>query len=279
MNGTRRVLVASALALVPPLSLALALSPVASSRRPTAFPNSVPIQRDDLNVIVRQTGQTAPAAAAIGVPAHCACRHDFAQAFAMDPLPLGTSRANSGLLKLTCPHLVRAVDVLEDEGVMSRLNAALKASAELRDAAMGAHAVHADARRDILRDPRDLIAVRSKLGERGAEAFLSAGVAGSSEKTAAIDVKCLHAWLADRLFRGQGESPLGDSVERELRNRGVKIGGTEACRLLCDPGSDMMPLPPKPRNRQRLRTGKETARRKRRKYREKSDVGSGPELC
>ena len=120
-----------------------------------------------------------------------------------------------------------------------------------------------------------------KLGERGAEAFLSSGVAGASAGST-DDVKCLHAWLGDYLFRGlpaeEGEGDdaaddndiptsisMGHAVVQLLKERGVDISGTESCKPLCDPSSNAAPLPPRPRNKQRLKTGKEIARRKRRR--------------
>ena len=199
----------------------------------------------------------------------------------------------SGLLKLSCPHLVRAVDELEDEGGIGAMNDIVKGSEELQRSMVLTHELHAKVRRDMLEDvdakmnggDADEQAVgamndilRQKLGERGAEAFLSSGVAGASAGST-DDVKCLHAWLGDYLFRGvqeEGEDDdkdadiaasiaMGHAVVQALKERGVDISGTESCKSLCDPSSNAAPLPPRPRNKQRLKTGKENARRKRRR--------------
>ena len=134
----------------------------------------------------------------------------------MDPFPANGRRINSGLVKLSCPHLVRAVDELEDEGGIGAMNDIVKGSEELQRSMVLTHELHAKVRRDMLEDvdakmnggDADEQAVgamndilRQKLGERGAEAFLSSGVAGSSAGST-DDVKCLHAWLGDYLFRG-----------------------------------------------------------------------------
>uniref|UniRef100_A0A7S4MAG0 Uncharacterized protein n=1 Tax=Odontella aurita TaxID=265563 RepID=A0A7S4MAG0_9STRA len=277
------------LMMVPPLAMCPSSS-WGQSARPTGFPNSVPVLPADLDVLVRQTGQAAPTRAAIGLPSTCRCRHGFPQAFALDPLPAGSGRANSGLLKLTCPHLVNAVDDLEDDGGIVTFNERLavcppdgvgdEERRRLRNSAAEAHTVHASMRRDMLSSNDDLEALCSKLGERGAEAFLGSGVAGAAEGTfgsddgVAGDVKCLHAWLADYLFRGlEGDSALlGSAVGAELEMRGIDLNGTAACNAACDPcfkGSNVPP-PPKPRNKQRLRTGKEIARRRRRREEEKA---------
>jgi hypothetical protein len=237
------------------------------SKRKTAFPNSIPVQQSDVESFLRQTGQISPAKAAIGVPSSCTCRHGFPQAFAMDPIHAG--RANSGLLKLTCPYLVRAVDNLEDEGMISLFNERLKENNSLQRATDDAHAVHAASRKELL-DSKEMDAVRLKLGERGTTAFLEAGVAAAS--AGSTDVKCLHAWLADSLFRGDTASPMGEAVAKELLDRGVDLTGVLTCNAACDPRSGTTPEPPVPRNKQRLKRGKEIARRERRKTEDDNDT-------
>ena len=283
----------------PPFANALSTGTAPSTATGTchaAFPGSQPTTEHDKSVLRRQTGQTAPAEAAIGVPSACSCCHGFPQAFAMDPFPANGRRINSGLVKLSCPHLVRAVDELEDEGGIGAINDIVKGSEELQRSMVLTHELHAKVRRDMLEDvdakmnggDADEQAVgamndilRQKLGERGAEAFLSSGVAGSSAGST-DDVKCLHAWLGDYLFRGATEDEddtanvptsiaMGRAVAQRLKERGVDISGTESCRSLCDPSSNAAPLPPRPRNKQRLKTGKEIARRKRRRKEDEAE--------
>lgn len=305
------------------------------SRRPTVFPNSVGVGEENIKVLVRQTGQTKPSEAAIGIPKTCSCRHGFPQVFAMDPLPHPDGkRMNSGLLKLTCPLLVRAVDDMEDEGFLQRWNAELLGwadhevdevnptedemeiqrtshkeksmnASDWQQAVHEGHQVHAAARARLLQSPDDFRTIQTKLGDRGAQAFFNAGVAGAtclssppslllaSPCTDSVtstagrvekyqDLKCLHAWLGDYLFRGPTASPVGAKVAKELSVRGVDITGTPHCWAQCSKnhmdnreGTSMsdqgnksnMPTisPPKPRNKQRLKTGKEVARRRRKK--------------
>ena len=270
-------------ACVPSSAVALSRSAqneLTRSTRSTTFPSSKQTTDRDIAVLRRQTGQTAPANAAIGRPAVCACRHGFPQAFAMDPLPASTGggRLNSGLVKLTCPLLVRAVDALEDEGGIDEFNERLRTDAAWRNSASFAHKLHEEVRNTLLND-EDVDAIRRKLGVRGTDAFMSAGVAGSSAGSI-VDAKCLHAWLADYTFRGPtiiingkdehdddpGHEPLlGRAVAEGLKMRGAETTGTEGCFVLCDPCSNESPSPPRPRNKQRLKTGKETARRRRRR--------------
>jgi len=252
------------------------------SQRPSLFPSSIPTEPCHIDTFQRQTGQKNPSLAAIGIPATaCAtCRHGFPQAFAMDPMHAG--RINSGLLKLTCPLLVRAVDQLEDDGVMEEWKVDLNniVAKEMQEG----HALHASIRQSML-SPEEIQQVQTKLGPHGAQAFLEAGVAGASPHDGSrMDIKCLHAWLAHAMFFRNPEtttgtetttttmsssvavSVLGNRIVDELWTRyGVELSGTISCRGMCDPTMcSSLADPPKPRNKQRLRTSKEVERRRKR---------------
>ena len=88
--------------------------------------------------------------------------------------------------------------------------------------------------------------LQTKLGERGAKSFLDAGVAAASPFATTVDVKCLHAWLADYLFRKMEiseshgdtdglatEHPIGDAIVKALKERGIDISGTDTCHQVC----------------------------------------------
>ena len=68
----------------------------------------------------------------------------------MDPIPSGGRRINSGLVKLSCPHLVRAVDELEDEGGIGMMNDMVGKSDELQQSVTLAHELHAKIRREMV---------------------------------------------------------------------------------------------------------------------------------
>jgi len=233
------------------------------SNRAVTFPNSIAITTADVKTLIRQTGQVSPSKAAIGVPSCCNCQHGFPQVFSLDPLP-ATGRINSGLLKLTCPILVRAVDELEDEGLIHGFNKIVQEDPDLQSSILEAHNTHAIARKNGMREGEIESILETKLGQKGSSAFLQAGVAGSASGNVK-DVKCLHAWLGDYLFRGPEKSPLGAMVASELYQKGFELKGTSNCHKFCDPSSDIAAEPPKPRNKQRLKTSKELARRKRNK--------------
>jgi len=163
---------------------------------------------------------------------------------------------------------VRAIDELEDNGFISQFNNLVSEGSNdtkesaLQSAIRDAHSVHASVRHRLIRSEEELDLIRAKLGEEHFLAFMSAGVAGASPD-AVTDVKCLHAWLGDYLFRGPEKSPIGTMVARILNERGVDDRGTIDCWQFCDPSNEVRPKPPEARNRNRKRTSKELARRRR----------------
>jgi len=244
------------------------------SSRQGQFPQSRDITDSDVEVMRCQTGQVNPGEAALGVPSVCRCQHGFPQVFAMDPFP-NSKRLNSGLVKLTCPLMVRAIDELEDHGVIGKINKVVSEGSDderkssLQASITESHLVHASVRNQLIasQDEKDLI--RAKLGDSHFAAFMSSGVAGASPD-AVTDVKCLHAWFGDYLFRGPEESLVGALVANILRERGFTECGNADCRQYCDPSLEVRPKPPGPRNRQRKRTAKELARRRRSKKSDES---------
>ena len=241
------------------------------SKQRCLFPNSIDTTPSDLQIMQRQTGQSAPTEAAIGVPSSCNCRHGFPQAFAMDPMPASTGRMNSGLIKLTCPLLVNAIDALEDEGMISSLNENMERNEYMQRNAKNIHGEHAQIRKEmIVGNDEQMDDLQRRLGENGASAFLNSGVAGSTLDS--LDVKCMHAWMGDYLFRshdGRGSSssssPLGKAICEALTEKGVDRNGTLNCNMYCDCKSVLPAAPPNPRNKQRHKSQKEVARRKRKK--------------
>uniref|UniRef100_A0A7S4RU17 Uncharacterized protein n=1 Tax=Ditylum brightwellii TaxID=49249 RepID=A0A7S4RU17_9STRA len=300
-------------------SSSISPSPTSSSSSPLTeqyFPGSKSITPDDLRALSRQLGtHRSVAQASIGVPSNCKCQYNYPQAFLLDPIPPprtehALQRMSSSLLKLTCPLLVEAIDELEDEGGIEQLNQKLLSEGESGDdnnekgreivegknksssnnsrwveAAIHANKVHASSRNEILmhkfnnnKEDMDL-ALHSKLGERGAVYFKTAGVAGMTSTTTTVkDLKCLHAHVADTLFRGDADAPIGSKV---LQNLNVPVEGANDCWKRCCPPSDIIssavgddnvqeddvviPAAPAPRNKQRKKRVKEIARKKRRR--------------
>mmetsp|Transcript_22970 Transcript_22970/g.47743 ORF Transcript_22970/g.47743 Transcript_22970/m.47743 type:complete len:365 (+) Transcript_22970:55-1149(+) len=283
-----------------------------NQRKKPQFPGSTPISvPHDLKTFIHQTNQSSPTNALLGKPSTCQCRHGYPQAYSLDPIPptqffkkRKIDRLNSGLLKLTCPLLVMSVDSLEDDGFMRELNAILQADGdegnEWRKFMDDAHIIHAKTRQTLIAEGDEEITLKnlkSKLGERGANSFMEAGVAGARPMALNPDAKCLHAWLADYLFRNEfcgedkcnenesmiGSHMIGKAILSALSQRGVDISGTVSCHLVCegkqstaenglsDADSSIMVSVPIPRNKQRKRRDKEAERKRRRRMKADSE--------
>jgi len=147
--------------------------------------------------------------------------------------------------------LVNSIDVLEDDGFMKEVNSKLvdNENGMWMECFDGAHEAHAAARAKLIFDMKEsnkkevddkMNVLRSKLGERGASSFLDAGVAGANPLASTVDVKCLHAWFADYLFRASTvetarakDHPIGEAIAKALKGRGIDITGTETCHEVC----------------------------------------------
>jgi hypothetical protein len=276
--------------------------PLTNSRKHPNFPGALPIEATDAQTFKHQTNQASPVAALLGKPASCLCAHGFPQAFSLDPIPLSTNRLNSGLLKLTCPLLVGAIDSLEDDGSIDEINMILQNEISTGDDGTTlvecmneAHLVHSASRKQLLELPNDtseraekpqhMLMIESKLGKQGAEHFLRAGVAGANRSTEKADLKCLHAWMADYMFRtvvdnsteiGDGMTkhhPIGELIIDTLSKRGINIHGTDNCHMVCSGVNNCVTSEvghtvtvPTPRNKQRKRKVKGTERKRRIKH-------------
>eukprot|EP00619_Florenciella_sp_RCC1007_P000549 CAMPEP_0205907432 /NCGR_PEP_ID=MMETSP1325-20131115/2544_1 /ASSEMBLY_ACC=CAM_ASM_000708 /TAXON_ID=236786 /ORGANISM="Florenciella sp., Strain RCC1007" /LENGTH=321 /DNA_ID=CAMNT_0053273525 /DNA_START=86 /DNA_END=1051 /DNA_ORIENTATION=+ len=211
-----------------------------------------------------------PASDLAAVPAQCQCPYGFPQAILLRPV--GKNKPVSGLIRLTCPHLVAAVDEFEAEGGVASMNRELVGGArgpEWQEALQGINDAHRQLRR-ALTSEAEAERVKERFGEAGAESFFNSGIAGMSP-TKLDDVKCLHAQLADSLLRGRDNNKIGSAVEEELRARGVDIGGNGCCYEQCDYNRaetkdtwSYVPI----KNKQKLRT--RNARRSQEKEKERA---------
>ena len=210
------------------------------------------------------------------------CKHGFAQAFAYDPigrapwlvngaeLPRKT-KLESGLFRLSCPLLVKAIDDWEREGAVEAINAEVRASADASASAAAdgegsararlaalrarriaggddgaaaanlaqllreAHTEHAQARRELIGEklPRVLeeAAAAGEEQRHIADMVLDSGIAGQTR--AKMDIKCVHAQLADHLCRSESNGVAAYLVKR-LEERGEEVRGNDECFMQCD---------------------------------------------
>ena len=195
------------------------------------------------------------------------CKHGFAQAFAFDPIDRapwqGTmnrkSKLESGLFRLSCPLLVKAIDEWEAEGAVKSINKEIIESGEVAEAAAesggsggeggesagggetlaalldAAHAGHAAARHEIIGERLpDLIesaAEDSEEQSRILRLILSSGIAGQTRSK--TDIKCVHAQLGDHLCRSSSNG-VAKELMRRLEERGVDVDGDDDCCSQCN---------------------------------------------
>jgi hypothetical protein len=199
-------------------------------------------EEDHRTIEERQLGH--PMSNVLGVGRRC--KHGYPQAFAFDPIERGSSnnssrrsRVESGLFRLSCPLLVKAIDEWEGEGAVKRINAELHESegyaAELVGLLDEAHTGHAAARHALIGDrlPR-VLAEAAEQGEhrrRVVEHILGSGIAGQTRSK--LDIKCIHAQIGDHLCRSESNGLAANLLER-LQARGVAVRGDDECCVQCD---------------------------------------------
>jgi len=190
------------------------------------------------------------------------CKYGFPQAFGFHPVE---HKVSSGLFRLSCPLLVRAVDEWEAEGGVREMSDAARSSAEITDDFRETNQRISKIRRSIVESfPGGMEKVQQRLGKDNAERFLSSGIAGLGPNAGLSDVKCLHAHAADHLCRKDGGNIIGKEVLQRLEEKqGINVCGNDKCWQQCDVNHTQGPsnwhyLPRK--NRQKLK-----ATRRRRK--------------
>lgn len=126
------------------------------------------------------------------------CRYGYPQVVSVHPLVEG--KPFPTLFWLTCPFLVQAVDRLEGEGWVKRMEDLLEKDASLARSLAEAHRRYITEREALL-SPRD----RALLEENGMlESLLTKGIGGTADFR---HVKCLHLHTAHALTRG---NPIGE---------------------------------------------------------------------
>jgi len=185
------------------------------------------------------------------------CKHGFPQAFAYDPvtrapwvvngvvLPRKT-KLESGLFRLSCPLLVKAIDEWEAEGAVQALNDEVRATidefetdgaeASLAAKLHTAHMDHAAARKELIGDRLGSVleeaAAAGEEQQHIADMVLDSGIAGQTRSK--VDIKCVHAQLADHLCRSESNGLAAELMSR-LEARGVPVRGGDACHAQCNP--------------------------------------------
>lgn len=162
------------------------------------------------------------------------CRHGFTRAIVRFPVhgqaaAVAHPTAHSGMIRLTCPHLVKEIDSLEVGGGIRKVNDSLSTSATLKDDFNTTNESWAAARKSATTDA-EVEFVKRKMGAQGAKHFFDSGIIGVS-KGKTDDAKCLHAHVADFIIRGKNE--IGQLVLDELQKKNVNTEGCSGMWQVC----------------------------------------------
>lgn len=192
------------------------MKPIETSKKVVKdhFPlSALPTLKDQQVIEQRQTGR--PGHGIFGVE-NARCKYGFPQAYAQYPV---TRTISSGMIRLSCPHLVQAVDELEAEGGLDYFDAKLleePSDGVLRTSFNDTNQAWIAIRKDTVSDS-DRKYVDSYLGVEGAESFMESGIIGCT--IGKIQVKCLHAHIADNLMRGSNQ--IGAQALERLKEKGI----------------------------------------------------------
>lgn len=180
--------------------------------------------RTDWRIVTRQLGRSPRAFSEV-----CRrCRYDYPQVILTEPLHRRGDRWEvfPTVYWLTCPLLHRAISRLEAEGQIRHYEERIRTDEEFAARMEQAHREAATDRMSLV--PEGLREWLVEERPREARALAETGIAGIRS----VDgVKCLHAHYAD--FVGRGNNPIGADVHRQLVERGVPPGGTDACWKFC----------------------------------------------
>lgn len=261
----------------------------------TLFPASIAVTPQDLKCIEhRQLGRTVNGMLAVGKK----CKHGYPQAFVRHPISYtsdwygkedkrekeektpGVSGSeidrisvNSGMVRLSCPHLIKAIDELEAEGGLVEMNEKLAEEKEaktveekseqiLRTSFFRVNSAWSRIRQAVMSEVDEKIAI-AYLGPEGARRMIGSGIIGvTTDKV--DDAKCLHAHVGDLLIRGDNQ--IGERTLDMVRDRDIDPSGCHNCWQQCS--SDL----PKEesgywyvsrKNKEKLRTARDGRRKNR----------------
>ena len=162
-----------------------------------------PLTLDDERIVAWQLGR--PPRGLLGIARRCS--YGYPQVVQVYPVIDGAPFPT--LFWLTCPFLVQAIDRLEADGWVKRMEGLLSQDSCLAHSVEEAHLRYAAERADLL-SPED----RAFLEGRGIlKDLLKKGIGGTADS---CRVKCLHLHTAHALAR---ENPIGARVLGLLRER------------------------------------------------------------
>ena len=242
----------------------------------TFFPKgALPTDTDRQVIEERHVGRSVPGLFAVS---SVRCRFGFSQAYVSYPVN-SNNGISSGMVRLSCPHLVKEIDRIEKEGAITELDATLASSSSSSTTSLRSNfeEINADwkAIRNAAVTQKDRDVIVQMLGPEGSNNLMNSGIIGC---TNTLQSKCLHAHTADYLLRGVNK--LGEATLHTLSEQGVDRNGCNDCWQQCDlkhkPVESSWWYIPK-KNKQRLTTARLTRQLLKAKRNAKSNTASEEE--
>jgi len=160
-----------------------------------------PVSLKDKRIIEKQLGRIPRGLLGI----ECRCRYGYPQVVTVYPLIEG--KPFPTIFWLTCPYLTKAIDHLEAEGWVKRMETRVRENQVLAARLQAAHLAYINERYRLLTEED-----RVFLEETGmSAALLEKGIGGTADFSG---VKCLHLHVAHALAR---ENPIGALVLQHLQ--------------------------------------------------------------
>jgi hypothetical protein len=174
---------------------------------------------DDVKCIEeRQVGH--PLSEIIAVP-KIKCKHGYVQAFVQHPINHAKGSVHSGMLRLSCPHLVKAIDEYEKEGAVQSFNNNIVNHSDIQNNFIEIQKKWQNIKSNLSHKDKEYI--ERLLGPAHTQYFLTSGIIGITENKF-DDVKCLHAHLADELL-DPNTNKIGATIKTHLLDRQIDING------------------------------------------------------
>ena len=162
------------------------------------------------------------------------CKHGFPQAFVQYPIGGGIS---SGMVRLSCPHLVKHVDSYENNGGIEYFNSILRNEENeegnvLRNNFKDINLSWQKIRTKSITEKEKQF-LEQQIGHDKSNNLINSGIIGITLNKI-DDVKCLHAHIADTILRGDSCNKIGSMALKKLEENGVDIRGCDNCHQQCD---------------------------------------------
>ena len=159
-----------------------------------------PVSLKDKRIIEKQLGRIPRGLLGI----ECRCRYGYPQVVTVYPLIEG--KPFPTIFWLTCPYLTKAIDHLEAEGWVKRMEAELRADEGLALCLQEAHKAYIAEREGLLSSEDHAFLEQARM----LKGLLEKGIGGTADFSR---VKCLHLHVAHALAR---ENPIGELILQAL---------------------------------------------------------------